>query len=363
MRTPLTAILVAVLAMSTAADSRAACVTDIFNTSSGDLEIFFNQGAAPGPLEPSETRRSIYYAPFMAIDCARLPCPGSLVGIQDPWGFFVGEDGVWLLDSNDWFNLGKSHAQHFDPTQPYVKILNSAYVTFFGLRDDPDRSWHGTEDYVKLSIAGDSGYHSSFFRHLSDNRNLLGFFSRNFIGDDEVAVTCNAFDNQNGGAKNNVASRAGNFMHESWHAWENSNFHAGGVAHVKNPSAPNPLVRDGVTTPCTVGQCDPYYPHTLETFRPFGTLNQAAFSQASGTAWLPSAYTANVANSNKFHSPRQIQFEFLCDLADAATVASWVPLDVMMAAQADAQARFAREFVNSPPMQCGNNHPMITVGP
>ena len=59
----------------------------------------------------------------------------------------------------------------------------------------------------------------------------------------------------------------------------------------------------------------------------------------------------NDGTANRFHSPNQVQVEFLCDVADQSQ--SWVPNSVRLRATADANARSAARFINGPGYSCG----------
>src|SRR5262245_22785159 len=158
----------ATTALAIAGNARAAapgpCDTTDADTAPIDLEMFLKQGGpGRGPGGPI----SIYYAPILPIDCSVLPCPGTSGGFTEPFGFFISRDDVWHLADNEWglvVGSGTENGKLFpsDPNWPYAKILLSAYLVYFGLADDPDHSWHGTQDYVRLTIASDNEYHYSF---------------------------------------------------------------------------------------------------------------------------------------------------------------------------------------------------------
>jgi hypothetical protein len=69
-----------------------------------------------------------------------------------------------------------------------------------------------------------------------------------------------------------------------------------------------------------------------------------------GTLWQ------NDGTANRFHSPNQVQVEFLCDLAEFPK--TWVPMSVRTTAQADANSRAATRFIKGPGFRCGNPRPL-----
>lgn len=320
------------------------CSRSPADTSKADLWIFQNQGGTcPGnagfgyDCSAADPRISIWFAPQW---CVRYStCPTGFPAFNN------GMNEAWHFDLNEWGNSGQF--DDYDPNSPYSKMLNSAYIVYFGLEDNDAQSWHGTQDYIDLSGAGDTVYHSAFFRSVVDDSKLNGKWSRSFpFGDDELSVSCLMLDTSRSTFAN-PSSRLANVMHESWHAWENKNFHAGSVPHRTQQGN------------CSIGTadnpaCDYYYPHTLNTFRPFGTLYQASFNQAIN--WLPAVYTQNSADPNKFHSPSQIAMEFMCDLAN--NHAPWVTMDIVTDAQARAREIVTKRFINMPPMDCGSGRPL-----
>jgi hypothetical protein len=116
-------------------------------------------------------------------------------------------------------------------------------------------------------------------------------------------------------------------MHEGWHGWLRkyswNNGSCGGH-------------RCGPLGNCTASGCDYFYFHGVGAYA-FGALYQT-----DGTA-------------NRFHSPNQVQVEFLCDVADYPK--AWVPASVRQKAKADADARAVARFINGPGYKCGGPRP------
>ena len=124
-----------------------------------------------------------------------------------------------------------------------------------------------------------------------------------------------------------VSLVAGDFMHEGWHAWlRKYNWNNGSCGGHRCP----PLGA------CTAPGCDYFYFHGIGAYA-FGALYQT-----DGTA-------------NRFHSPNQVQVEFLCDVADYPQW--WVPKSVRQEARTDADKRAAERFINGPGYKCGDPRP------
>jgi len=223
-------------------------------------------------------------------------------------------------------------------------MLNAAYIVYFGLRDDADRQLHGTQDYVNELAAHDNDYHSTFFRSMDLTDGNLGTWSISptIIGDDEVNLSCKLFDSS-GGPDNNVVFRIATNLHEAWHAWEHATIHFGGISH-----------KDGPQGSCTVSGskvCDPFYTHDLANYHPFGRLKEGGFSHPDCE---PQRFCAGAIDPGHFHSPTQVEWEFMCDLV--ASHADWVTNDIIAAASA-AQNLDAQYFIQTPPYDCGVTSP------
>jgi hypothetical protein len=224
---------------------------------------------------------------------------------------------------SDWNDRGWNDACNVNLEFP--KHWNAAYLVTYGLADNNDFSWHGTADYRATGEAASSNYHDSLFHTCKDDSCCFGSFTPNTFGPDELSTHCPVYDASS--ANGNPASRAGDFMHEGWHAWLEKygwdNGDCGGH-------------RCGPQGACTAPGCDYFYFHGVSQYV-FGELYQT-----DGTA-------------NRFHSPNQVQVEFLCDVADYPQ--SWVPASVRQAARADADARAAERFINGPGYKCGDARP------
>lgn len=351
-----------------------ACLTTDGDTDSVDRALFQCQGA-PNPLPDPITGQmnpqpSIFFAPagrpatplpqgcnsplvvldpIPALDCQNISCPdpNALQGTGNrQWSFFIQHDDRWHLDNNEWSGNGKSDTVFYDANQPYSKMLNAAYVVYFGLKDDPDKQLHGTQDYVNELAAPDNDYHSKFFRSMDLTDGNLGKWSISptIIGDDEINLACSLFDTS-GGVDNNIIFRIDTNLHEAWHAWEHANIHFGSIDH-----------KDGPQGSCSVSGeevCDPFYSHDLASYHPFGRLKEGGFSTGPGCA--PQRFCAGVIDPNHFHSPTQVEWEFMCDLV--ASHADWVTNDIVFAAGV-AQNLDTQYFIQTPPFDCGVMSPI-----
>src|SRR5438874_1558064 len=72
-------------------------------------------------------------------------------------------------------------------------------------------------------------------------------------------------------------------------------------------------------------------------------------------AYAFGAMWENNGTASRFHSPNQVQVEFLCDVADYPQ--SWVPNSVRLAAKSDANTRASTRFINGPGYFCGDPRP------
>jgi len=369
MRSKLVVMCSIFLAGTVARDNGAsACSITDADTDAVDQQFFMCQGA-PNPLPDPITglmdpRPSIFFAPFgrpatapppgcnsplvilppiPAADCQVMPCPNPAVlqgtGLRQ-WSFFIQDDDRWHLDNNEWSGHGKSDTVFYNPNQPYSKVLSAAYLAWFGLKDDETRMLHGTQDYVNLLRANDSNdWHSKYFRSMDLGTDNLGEWSLSttIIGDDELATSCSLYDAA-GKANNNLVFRLDTNLHEAWHAWEHGSIHFGSISHKAKQGS------------CSVdGGCDPFYSHPLETFHPFGRLHEAGYAIASPPC-APTRLCAIIIDPKKFHSPTQVEWEFMCDLL--ASPADWVTNDILNAASA-AQGLDTQYFIQTPPFDCG----------
>jgi hypothetical protein len=243
---------------------------------------------------------------------------------QDLWDthgcwsdYFLWQYRAYDMNGTDWSNRGWDDA--CNSSLEYPKHWNAAYLVTYGLADNNDQSFHGAIDYRAAGEASGSQFHDHFTHVPTDRTDIFGSFSNN-----QVATACPLYNPTSANA--NPGSRAGDFMHEGWHAWmQKYNWDNGSVGGHR-PTQGN----------CTVSGCDYFY---------FHGIGQYAF----GALW------ENDGTANRFHSPNQVQVEFLCDVADQPQ--SWVPNSVRISSQNDANTRAAERFINGPGYRCGDPRP------
>lgn len=236
--------------------------------------------------------------------------------------FFLWQYKAYDTRSGDWSNRGFNAA--CNNKLEYPKHWNASYLVTYGLKDDYYQSFHGTIDYRKTGEAADSAYKDSVYHKATDDTSVFGRWIYHVFDSNEVQTSCLLY---NATASNgHPAARAGDFMHEGWHGWMDKYDYDNGSVGGHRPKQGN----------CTVNGCDYFYWHGISAYA-FG-----AMYQTDGTA-------------NRFHSPNQVQVEFLCDVADQSK--AWVPASVKLGAKTDANKRAAERFINGPGYTCGSPRP------
>lgn len=239
--------------------------------------------------------------------------------------FFLWSYQAYNQSESDWGNRGWNDACNVNLEFP--KHWNAAYLVTYGMGDQNCCSFHGTADYRATGEAAGSNFHNALHHTCSDDTCCFGSFTPAFWpwDTDTLATDCPLYNSSVPNA--NPGSRAGDFQHEGWHGWLNKynwdNGSCGGH-------------RCGPLGNCTAPGCDYFYFHGIGAYA-FGALYQT-----DGTA-------------NRFHSPNQVQVEFLCDVAQYPQ--PWVPASVQTAAQSDADTRAAERFINGPGYSCGDPRP------
>jgi hypothetical protein len=227
------------------------------------------------------------------------------------------------LGSDKWGNVGWN--DECNSNLEFPKLWSAAYLVTYGLADNNSQSFHGTTDYRQLAEGPDGNFKDAVYYAPTDDTSIYGSFTYHWPGKDEIDLSCLLFSP--GDSHSNPASRAGDFMHEGWHGWltEGSWNNGSCGGH-----------RCGPTGACTIANCDYFYWHGIGAYA-FGALYQT-----DGTR-------------NRFHSPNQVQVEFLCDVSDQSQ--PWVPQSVRTAAAADANYRAVTRFINGPGYHCGDPRP------
>jgi hypothetical protein len=243
----------------------------------------------------------------------------DLWNIHGCWqDFFLWQYQAYDLRGGDWTNRGWNDA--CNNVLEYPKHWNASYLLTYGLLDNLAQSFHGTVDYRATAEAASGNYHNAIHDSIGDGTANFGSYSGG-----TVTTFCPLYNSTIQNA--NPGSRGGDFQHEGWHAWmEKYNWDNGSVGGH----------RPGPQGACTINGCDYFYFHGIGQYA-FGEM-----WQTDGTA-------------NRFHSPNQVQVEYLCDIADQSQ--SWVPASVKLAAQTDANTRAAQRFINGPGYTCGSPRP------
>lgn len=237
--------------------------------------------------------------------------------------FFLWQYQQYNEGSDHWGDRGWNDACNVN--KEFGKMWNAAYLVTYGLADNYAQSFHGTIDYRQLAEGPDSNFKDSVYYAPVDDPSIYGSFQYHWPGEDEIDLSCPLFNASDSHA--NPASRAGDYMHEGWHGWlTEGNWDNGSCGGH----------RCGPTGNCSVSNCDYFYFHGVSAYA-FGALYQT-----NGTA-------------SRFHSPNQVQVEFLCDVSDQPQW--WVPSSVRSAAAADADYRAVTRFINGPGYRCGDYRP------
>ena len=252
----------------------------------------------------------------------------DLWNIHGCWpDYFVWEAGAYDVRSGDWGNRGYYDACNLN--MEYTKHWNAAYLVSYALPDSlsPRTQWHGTADYQGTAAGWSNVLHGGTYQVPTDDLSIFGRWTYELFDDNKVETSCLLYSAQYQNA--NPASRGGDFIHEGWHGWQFKNWY-------------NPSHFNGPLGNCTMSgnACDYFYFHPVAQY-PFGTM----YYQNGSASW--------------FHSPNQVQVEYLCDIATNAR--SWVPYSVRTAAAADANQRAVARFINGPGLKCTAPTPWIIV--
>jgi hypothetical protein len=226
------------------------------------------------------------------------------------------------LEEEDWGNRGWN--DDCNVNYEYPKHWNASYLIDYGLADDNDNSFHGMIDYENTAKKYDTNYHDNIFHTATDDGGIFGRFVTHVFGADEIQTACPLYNPSSANA--NPGSRAGDFMHEGWHAY----FYKWDV-----DNGPNAGHRPSQGA-CNTNSCDYFYFHPISAY-------------VFGAMW------ENDGTANRFHSPNQVQVEFLCDVSDFPQW--WIPNSVRIAAASDANARSSSRFINGPGYFCGDPRP------
>jgi hypothetical protein len=224
------------------------------------------------------------------------------------------------LTDDSWDGAGLKDACNI--TLPFAKVLNSAYLIGYALSDNYELQWHSIEDYESSAGAADNRFHGPFYQRFIEydgSANASSELGR-FAARDRTNLHCPLFNL--GAVSDAPTARAGTMLHESWHHWQQKHNFQNSHPQCGSPSH----------------DCDYYYFHKVGDFD-FGVLH---------------AYDTNPEHF-RFHSPRQVQVEFLADLAEMSRPE--IPTIVTQSARAFGNARLINEFVNVVAYRIGNPRP------
>ncbi|MCA9734003.1 MAG: hypothetical protein H6696_04500 [Deferribacteres bacterium] len=225
------------------------------------------------------------------------------------------------IEMKEWAGWGMEAP--FDIDKPFAKVLNSLFLLRNGLSASPQK-WHYASDYIAM---GQGEYCSSHlgFRYLpSTETSWMAFVVPEVY---KAYLGCLLF--QDGSPMNNPVTRAGDFVHEGLHMWEFTYFTD--YRHMNGPIGH-----------CTeYGEsCDWFYYHTITDF-------------PKGYLWM---WGKSLDGKRQlFHSSNQLQMEFLCDLAEFP--ADWVPANIRILAEVEANHRLETRFRNVVAYRCGDPRP------
>jgi hypothetical protein len=227
-------------------------------------------------------------------------------------------DGDWVGSNNGWEQACAS-------TMNYPKFWSASYLVNYGLSDNWDHCFHFSQsDYLPLARGASNNFHDSdeYFPPTNLGGGAFGSWNYDYApgSDNNIYLGCPLFDSTLA-INANPASRAGDFMHESWHGNEDKydfDVHCNAGHRCKSGN-------------CTTASCDYWHWHTISQYGP-GDLYK-----------------------NKGHRPNEVQVEFLCDVNQYP--APNVPASVRNAAKSDANARATQRFINGPGYKCGDPRP------
>jgi len=239
----------------------------------------------------------------------------------------------YKLSALEWANWGYNDYSNIN--RPYAKAMNSAYLLRYGLKDDSGQ-WHGYIDYNNVGQALLSNAHYEISYKLEPTKDWLAWAYTD-VEDEYTALSCLLFcaTDADGDTiiSNNPVTRAGDYVHEGWHHWQKYNGQP--VGH-----------ETGCTDVCNYC-CDYFDGHTIEDYHSstsdFGNLHRIQ-PRSNGP--------------RTFHSPNQVQVEFLCDLYNYAE--DFVPASVKELAKSEANHRIDTRFFNTVPFRVGNSSPLDT---
>jgi hypothetical protein len=250
-------------------------------------------------------------------DAADLP-DTTLWQVTNPdcwWDFVLWQYKAYRMFNSDWNGWGFNAACDID--QPYPKGVNGSYLLTYGLTES-NWQWHGTIDYRNAGEAWSTPAHNKIKTVPANTTAWLAQATSGGL----TRMSCLQFNDN--AWSNSPTTRAGDYIHEGWHHWQFKRNYSG---HMNGPI--------GACTQNGAG-CDWYYWHGVGAY---------AFGEAH-------KYTTD---GTFFHSPNQIQSEFLCDVDDYGE--GWLPAIIATRARSEANNRLSGRFRNAVGYRCGDARP------
>lgn len=254
-------------------------------------------------------------------------------GIQaPPWPSIVAN--TFSQVGGDWGADGYPNLSTM--TTPYALMANSDFLIMFALTTDTGFTFHDPQlDYFQLAQGHGGRFKDDIFYNIASSSSS-GYFAQwswqAGPSPNIVTMFCPEFANSY-----DVANRAADFMHESWHGWQWRYHWSVNTATGHLPIDNDPLQPKGNCS--AVDACDYFFLHKVSLYPP----GQMEYS------------TPNRQDGPKMHMPYQVAVEFLCDFAQRHV--NGVPLAVEMAARAGSDLMVMQNFLNPVPLGCGNRRP------
>lgn len=267
-----------------------------------------------GFLPPNHASAQCAQADTMPVDTVYFDTFGACPTAFEPWYRYV-----YDIRAGEW--SGRGVGAPCDTTMEFAKHEMASALIEYDVTDVYSHSWHSYVDYRSIVRRFDSGFHNTLRHNAENNTGTFGRYQANSFGNNKVFTACAAYDFVN------VAHRAGTLVHEGWHGWQDRYGYS--LSHIANDATHGDCMISGAS-------CDYYYPHRVRDFE-FG--------------WLYGA----TQTGHLFHSPNQVEMEFLCDLGEHPS--EYVSAALYMSAASRANTVAVQRFVNRPVLRCGDPRP------
>jgi len=101
--------------------------------------------------------------------------------------FFLWQYRAYDMRSGDWSGRGWNDA--CNNLLEYPKHWNAAYLVTYGLLDNNDQSFHGTQDYRATGEAASTVFHDDLYHLPSDRTDVFGAYQPQ-SGPDQLVTAC-----------------------------------------------------------------------------------------------------------------------------------------------------------------------------